>query len=236
MKKKILIIGGNSDIIFHTSSNFLNISKEIVFLSKNMDGLSLKINQLKIKNQNVEFKKFHFDISNLNECFKILNKNIDSNIIIFSAGYLENPEDNIEMLIDINYKNIVILNEWIIKNFQNTEDIIFLTSIAADRGKSTNNIYSSAKSGLSNYVEGLTQRMNKKKINILEIKPGYVSTKMTKNLKLPKYLISNPEYVGRSIYNSFLKKKNCSYIPFYWKYIMFIFKLIPTSIFKKLNF
>lgn len=236
MKKKILIIGGNSDIVFHTISNFLNIAEEIIFLSKNLDDLSLKINKLEKINKNIRFKKFYFDILNLNESLKILSEYNNFNIVIFSAGYLENPEHNIDKLIDVNYKNILILSEWIIQNCKEIEDIIYFTSIAADRGKSKNNIYSSAKSGLSNYLEGLTQRVSKKKINILEIKPGYVNTKMTRDIKLPKLLTSSPEYVGKSTYKSFLKKKNSSYIPFYWKYIMFVFKLIPNFIFKRLNF
>ena len=118
MKKKILVIGGNSDIAFHTISNFLNIAEEIIFLSKNLDDLSLKINKLEKVNKNIKFKKFYFDILNLNESLKILSEYNNFNIIIFSVGYLENPEHNIDKLIDVNYKNILILSEWIIQKLQ----------------------------------------------------------------------------------------------------------------------
>ena len=37
--------------------------------------------------------------------------------------------------------------------------------------------------------------------------PGYVNTKMTKDINLPKWLTISPEYVGLKIYNAHLKEK-----------------------------
>ena len=50
-----------------------------------------------------------------------------------------------------------------------------------------NNIYSSSKAAFSVYLDGLRQRLYKDKINVILIKPGYVKTKMTKDLNLPKF-------------------------------------------------
>ena len=67
----------------------------------------------------------------------------------------------------------------------------------------------------------------------VSIKPGFVKTKLLqKNLKLPKILISNVNHVGNKIFKAHKNKKNTLYVPRYWSIIMFIYKMIPETIFK----
>ena len=54
-------------------------------------------------------------------------------------------------------------------------------------------------------------------------------------MELPQRLTVGPDTVANAIYNGVLKKKNTIYIKSIWRYIMIIIRLIPESIFKKLN-
>ena len=66
-------------------------------------------------------------------------------------------------------------------------------------GKKKNSIYSAAKSGFSCYLDGLRQKMYKKNIHVITVKPGWVNTKMTKGLNLPKFMTVNAAYeIGRA--------------------------------------
>ena len=69
----------------------------------------------------------------------------------------------------------------------------------------------------------------------MTVKPGFVATKMTKHLNLPKQLTVSPNYVGKKIFEMQKKRVDQIYIPGYWCLIMGIIKLIPERIFKKLN-
>ena len=55
---------------------------------------------------------------------------------------------------------------------------------------------------------------------------------MTKNLKLPELLVTSVEKTGEIIFNSYLKKKTVVYLPSYWRYIMFVYKIVPEFIFR----
>ena len=55
---------------------------------------------------------------------------------------------------------------------------------------------------------------------------------MTKNLNLPKFMITNVDFVGNKIFKSFKAKKNTLYVPGYWAIIMFIYKMVPEVLFK----
>ena len=231
----LLVIGGNSDIGFSTAKIFARYGYNVHLASRDIDQLNLK--------KTIIEKKFHvtckislldlYDQKSIDEFLK--NNQINPKIILVSAGYMENPETLFEKIIKINYSNLVeVIEKLIIKNL-NTKDlstIIGISSIAGERGKRDNCIYSSAKAAFTSYLDGLRQRLYKKNINVLTIKPGYVDTKMTKNLNLSNYLISSPDKIGKIIFESYQKKRNIVYAPYFWKIILFVYKRIPEFIFK----
>ena len=87
--------------------------------------------------------------------FDKIDRDIDT--IIFSNGYFERPEINSYKIININYLSIVKICEDLVNNnkIENLKNIIIFSSVAGDRGKKNNSIYSSAKAGLTAYANGL---------------------------------------------------------------------------------
>ena len=67
----------------------------------------------------------------------------------------------------------------------------------------------------------------------MTVLPGFVYTKMTEHLTLPKPLTAKSEEVGDAVYNGVRSKKNVIYVKWFWKYIMKIITNIPESMFKK---
>ena len=112
--------------------------------------------------------------------------------------------------------------------------IAVISSVAGNRGRQSNYIYGSAKGAVSIFLQGLRNRLAPKGVNVLTIKPGMVDTPMTAHLpKSP--LFAKPAVVGKGIYNAMKEGKDVVYLPGYWRLIMFIIKLIPESIFKKMK-
>src|SRR5271170_3747332 len=109
-----------------------------------------------------------------------------------------------------------------------------ISSVAGDRGRKSNYLYGSSKAGLSAFLGGLRNRVDREGVTVLTIKPGPVKTAMTTNMpKSEKF--ADVESVAESIVSAIDKRKDVLYVPFQWQPIMFIIRNIPEHIFKKLN-
>ncbi len=118
---------------------------------------------------------------------------------------------------------------------QTTGTIAVVSSVAGDRGRKSNYIYGSAKAGLSTYLEGLRYKLYESGIHVVTIKPGFVDSPMTTHLSKGALWVSTDVAAGY-IVKAINKKKSVVYVPPFWFLIMSIIKIIPTFIFRKLNF
>jgi decaprenylphospho-beta-D-erythro-pentofuranosid-2-ulose 2-reductase len=109
-----------------------------------------------------------------------------------------------------------------------------ISSVAGDRGRKSNYLYGSSKAGLSAFLGGLRNRVDREGVTVFTIKPGPVKTAMTANMpKSEKF--ADVESVAESIVSAINNRKDILYVPFQWQPIMFIIRNIPERIFKKLN-
>jgi decaprenylphospho-beta-D-erythro-pentofuranosid-2-ulose 2-reductase len=112
--------------------------------------------------------------------------------------------------------------------------VIGISSVAGDRGRQSNYIYGAAKGGFTIYLQGLRNRLFHAGVRVVTIKAGFVDTAMTYGMP-GLFLVASPEYVGRRIVRALERGSNVAYIPWFWGYIMFVLKLIPESLFKRLK-
>ncbi len=112
--------------------------------------------------------------------------------------------------------------------------IAVITSVAGDRGRQSNYVYGTAKGALHIFLQGLRNRLAKKGVAVVTIKPGFVDTPMTAAIKKGP-LFASADAVGKGVYQAIVKKKNEVYLPIFWQGIMFIVKAIPEGVFKKLR-
>lgn len=75
------------------------------------------------------------------------------------------------------------------------ECIVGIASVAADREKASNKLYSSTKAAFSSYLQALMQKGSKVGIQVLDIKPGFIRTKMLKQNEKSynSFLVAGPE-------------------------------------------
>ncbi len=109
-----------------------------------------------------------------------------------------------------------------------------ISSVAGDRGRQSNYIYGAAKGAVSIFLQGLRNRLHPMGIHVLTIKPGFVDTPMTAHL--PKNaLFASARAVGKRIVSAMDRENDVVYVPGFWRYIMFIIRHIPESLFKTLK-
>jgi decaprenylphospho-beta-D-erythro-pentofuranosid-2-ulose 2-reductase len=240
---QILIIGGNSDIGFEIAKEFYKNNNNNLYLTTQPNKKITKdINQL--KNHKNRLKLIKFDLLEFNNHKKFYNAlDPKPDLVICSAGMFLNSEQILsnfelkEKMINTNFTGYASILDIIIDDFKrkNNGCIIGISSVAGDRGRASNYMYGSTKSAFSSYLSGLRNSLKKFNINIITIKPGFVKTKMTNNIKMNKYLTATPEKVAKDVHKAWKRKKDIVYTPWYWKYIIIIIKIIPEKIFKKMN-
>jgi len=109
-----------------------------------------------------------------------------------------------------------------------------ISSVAGDRGRKSNYLYGSSKAGLSAFLGGLRNRVDREGVTVLNIKPGPTKTAMTAGMKGSEKF-ADVNAVAKSIVAAIEKKVDTLYVPFQWGPIMFVIQHIPEPIFKKLN-
>ena len=109
-----------------------------------------------------------------------------------------------------------------------------ISSVAGDRGRQSNYIYGAAKAGLTVYLQGLRNRLSRSGVRVITIKPGFVDTRMTFG-RPGMFLVASPESAGRRIVRAIVSGREVSYVPGFWRFVMFGIRAIPEKMFKKIR-
>ena len=112
-----------------------------------------------------------------------------------------------------------------------------LTSVAGERGRKSNYIYGSSKAGLSVFVDGLRNRVDREGVRVITIKPGPVKTAMTEGMR-GESKFADVNKVAATIVKSIdkgPKGADVLYVPGIWRIIMAVIRIIPERVFKKMN-
>lgn len=243
--KKILIIGANSALALPCIKIWAKKNYSLFLVGRNEEKLKYLKNDLE-KQYNINVQISVKNLVNKNNCDELkdeyFRENDSIDILFICYGILGEQEkliSNNDSLVNHVFINsiskMIIINSFI-SHFkkQKKGSIAVITSVAGDIGKSSNFIYGSSNATLSNYLSGLRQYLFRFGVNVVNIKPGLLDTPMTSNFK-KNFLFSNPNKVCKKLVNSIEKKNNDVYLPFYWRYIIFVIKLIPKFLFNRLK-
>ncbi|MGQ0672197.1 MAG: SDR family oxidoreductase [Hyphomicrobium sp.] len=114
--------------------------------------------------------------------------------------------------------------------------LVGVSSVAGDRGRASNYVYGSAKAGLTAFLSGLRNRLAKEGVRVVTVKPGFVNTRMTAGMNLPKALTAEPAEVGEAIYRAAeIGHRDVIYVRKLWWPIMTAITAIPEGLFKKMK-
>jgi short-subunit dehydrogenase len=95
-------------------------------------------------------------------------------------------------------------------------------------------VYGASKGALSVFLQGLRNRLARSGVAVVTVKPGFVDTPMTADLK-KNALFATPDKVAHGILRAADKGRDEVYLPFFWRPIMFIIRSIPERVFKRLK-
>jgi short-subunit dehydrogenase len=113
--------------------------------------------------------------------------------------------------------------------------LVGISSVAGERGRAKNYVYGAAKAGFTAFLSGLRNRLAGRGIHVVTVLPGFVATRMTDGMDLPKRLTAAPGEVADAIARAVDRKKDVIHVRPIWCLIMLIIRNIPERVFKKMN-
>ncbi|CAN5565278.1 SDR family oxidoreductase [soil metagenome] len=241
MAKTILILGASSDIAQAVAHEFAKNGFDIILAARNTREMEPVSSDIEIRHQ-VKVHIAAFDAEDF-ASHSVFYANLPAtpDVVLYSVGFLgeqkkaETDWAEAERVINTNYVGGVSILSIAANDFESrgSGTIIGISSVAGERGRQSLYIYGSAKAGFTAFLGGLRHRLAKSNVNVITVKPGFVDTKMTANLDLPKMLTARPENLAKAIFKAYQKQKHTIYYLPVFKWIMLIIRNIPESIFVK---
>lgn len=239
----VLILGANSDVAESLAQLLAKKGHKLVLAGRSMEKLTALKSDLAIRLR-ASSVIVNFDAEKADEHQNFYDSlEVKPDWVICAFGLLVDQDEAnsnaglVSKSYLVNMLGAISILDIVANDFakQKSGVIVGISSVAGDRGRGSNYIYGSAKAGFSAYLSGLRNRLYKSGVHVVTINPGFIKTKMTAHLELPKLLTASPDEVAGGIVKAIEKKRNIVYVKWYWRYIMLVIKLIPEGVFKRLN-
>ena len=243
--RKILVLGATSGIAEATCRIWAAQGASLFLVARNPEKLAAVAADLKVRGASYVDTAVA-DLDDTDKHPELLAHAVNSltgmDIAYLTHGILgdqteaERDFNTAAQIIYTNFMAPVSLLTWL-GNFcvqRHAGTLAVISSVAGDRGRKSNYLYGSSKAGLSAFLGGLRNRVDREGVTVLNIKPGPTKTAMTAGMpKSDKF--ADVDSVAESIVSAIDKRKDVLYVPFQWQPIMFIIRNIPERIFKKLD-
>ncbi|MDE1164229.1 MAG: SDR family oxidoreductase [Pseudomonas sp.] len=244
--KRIVIIGATSAIAAACARLWATQGSEFYLVGRNEEKLHQTGSDLLGRGaKNVHYHVL--DVTDYSRHAALLQSAADTlkqiDVLLVAHGTLPDQnacEQNVETALaefSANGTSVISLLTHFSNHFEHQRcgTIAVISSVAGDRGRQSNYLYGTAKSAVSTFCQGLRVRMFKVGVHVVDIKPGFVDTPMTKGLPLPGPLVAKPETVAALILRGIERRKAVVYAPSFWRLIMLIIKSVPDFVFKRLS-
>lgn len=243
--KNIIIIGATSAMATEVAKLYAIEKANFYLLARDTEKLTIMEQDLTVRGaESVHIAPF--DANNFNSHQQLVAQAFQTlgqvDVLLIAHGSLPDQalcqEDAVKAIQELNTNGVSVIsllthaaNKM---EAQQSGNITVITSVAGDRGRQSNYLYGSAKGMVSTFLQGLTQRLSKSGVHVLDIKPGFVDTPMTAEFDKGA-LWAKPQKVAEIIKHRISKKSSFSYTPAFWFVIMTIIKSIPQLIFNRLK-
>jgi short-subunit dehydrogenase len=242
---KILVLGATSAIALATMRVFASRGASFYLVARNEQKLATVASDLQVRGAT----RVHTCVLDLDDVTKHVPILVDADrllqgldIAFLAHGVLgdqaaaERDYLIAEQVLRTNLLSPISLVTWLANYFAERKrgTIAVLSSVAGDRGRKMNYVYGATKSGISAFLQGVRNRVDRLGVNVITVKPGFVATPMTAHLP-GGILFATPDRVARGIVKSIDRRKDVVYVPGYWRLIMWVVRCIPERIFKRLN-
>ncbi|MGH9317106.1 MAG: SDR family oxidoreductase [Thermoanaerobaculia bacterium] len=242
----VLILGATSTIARALAGEFGRRGFDLLLAGRDPEELDALAADLRlrcgVKTQTQPFDALALDTHGafVEDCRKASKDTLAGAALCF--GYLgdqtagEKDPQEARRILDTNLLGAVSVLGLLANHFEAKRGgfLCALSSVAGDRGRQSNYIYGAAKAGLTVFLQGLRNRLFASGVAVVTIKAGFVDTPMTYG-RPGLFLVASPEKAARQIVKAALDGRDESYVPGFWRPVMFLIRSIPERIFKRMR-
>ena len=242
-KPPTLILGARSDIGKAVARKFASLGHPVQLAARNAATLEADKTDMELRYE-VPVTLHEFDALATETHVAFVNSLPElPQVAVCAVGLLGRQEENerdTEAAIRIlrsNYEGPAGILAILANRFEERGNgiLVGISSVAGERGRAKNYVYGSAKAGFTAFLSGLRNRLAKRGVHVVTVLPGFVATRMTEGMDLPKQLTAEPGEVADAIARAVERKKDVIYVRPIWRLVMPVIRNIPESIFKKLR-
>ena len=245
--RRAIIVGASSGIGAALARRLAEEGYRLALLARRADRLAALCEEINAKAGEVRAISYVHDVTDYEAVPGLLQEitarlgGLDLFIynpgILFPSGMKHFEFDKDRRVTEVNYLGALAWLDPVAAMFhrQKAGQIVGISSVTGERGRVGNPAYNASKAALSCYLEALRNRLTRRGVHVLTVKPGYVLTEMTAGMKNLYFAIS-AERAAADICKAIHKRKQVIYIAPIWRLVMFVVRNIPSIIFRRLSF
>jgi short-subunit dehydrogenase len=234
-KKKAIVVGSSTGIGRALAKKLSAEGYLVVLTGRSLERLQELQKELPGKSlvREIDVRDTRETIHSLRNSIMLLH---DLDLMVINAGVLFQNEklqwDHEKEMIQVNALGFAAVANVAADYFlqKGAGCIVGISSVAAHRGSGRSPAYNASKAFVSNYMEGLRQKFSNTAIQVIDIRPGFVDTKMVRGRK-GLFGIISPEKAAEDIYKAIQKGKRIAYVPSWWGIVMWLLCRIPESVY-----
>ena len=232
-----MILGATSVIAEEFARLAAQAGHSLILVARNTDQLAIIAADIRLRYQvncEILFTDFAVDFSELMRLLQHHPEEIDL-FIAYSSIVLNSAldQEKINELVQVNVHSTVQLIHIYIHKQQTQHRLIFLSSVAACRGRAKNSLYGGSKAAIEIYLEGLQQSASDS-LQITIARLGFIDTAQTFGLPGVFYA-SPPQACAKACWKASYAKKRLIYHPFFWRWLMGVITRLPFVLYKKMG-
>lgn len=245
-RRRGLIIGASTGLGAELTRKLAREGYALALLARSkekLDALCYEINS-----QGGDVRSYEHNVTDYDEVPSLLLKIVADlgglDTVIYVASINQPPGgidkynfENDRQMIEVNLIGAMAWLTPIAEMFQAAKagQIVGISSVAGDRGRVGNPGYNTSKAGLTTYLEALRNRLTRRGVNVLTVKPGFMKTEMLKAASGPTPFAIEPSVAADHIVKAMKKRKQVIYTAPIWRWIMLAIQHTPSFIFRKLS-
>lgn len=232
-----LILGATSIIAEEFAHLAAQAGQNLLLVGRNTAQLEIITADIRTRYQVSCDYLFTDFADDLTKVLKILTESqMELDLFVAHSYIKQNSELNakhIKELINVNLLSTTQLINAYLQKSQSQHRLIFLSSVAACRGRAKNSLYGGSKAAIEVYLEGL-QQAGKDTLQITIARLGFIDTNQTYGVPGIFYA-SPPKSCAKACWQASYSRKRLIYHPFFWRFIMALITRLPFFIYKRMT-
>ncbi|KTD12165.1 SDR family NAD(P)-dependent oxidoreductase [Legionella jamestowniensis] len=232
-----VILGATSIIAEEFAQLVAREKQNLLLVGRNLKQLEIVAANIRIRHKvqcDLLFTDFAKDISNLLELLQ-RKSHFEFDLLIAHSAMLQNHELNLTTIEDMVHTNMLSTFQLIhayLQRSQSSYRVLFLSSVAACRGRGKNSAYGGTKAAVEIYLEGLQQSTKNLRVTVARL--GFIDTVQTYGSPGVFYA-SSPKACAKACWRALKAGRRQIYHPFFWRFIMTIIRHLPFFIYKRMK-